>query len=80
MTDLDAALLAAHTAGDSTALVAIYQQAASETPDLDNRAFLLTHAYVFALETDHADAPALRAELIALGREVPLSAPQPKKA
>lgn len=79
MSDLNAALLAAHAAGDSAALVAIYQQAAAEALDQDNRAFLLTHAHIYALEMDHPDTPALRAALIALGREIPLAEPEPKR-
>ncbi len=75
MSALEGALLAAHAAGDSAALVAIYQQAAAETTDVNAKAFLLTHAHIYALEVDHPDAPALRAELVAMGREMPL--PQP---
>ena len=69
MTDLNARLLAAHEAGDRQALVALYQEAARHASDLDATCFFLTHAYVFALELDHPDAPNLRAQLAAHGRE-----------
>ncbi|MEM6371333.1 MAG: hypothetical protein AAF727_00915 [Pseudomonadota bacterium] len=72
MTDLDARLLAAHEAGETWALVTLYREAADTAPDDVSRAFYLTHAHVFALETGHPDAPTLRAALIAMGRETPL--------
>lgn len=72
MTDLDDRLLAAHLAQDGTALVALYAEAAAAADSPDAAGFYLTHAYVFALETNHPDAPALRAALIAEGRETPL--------
>lgn len=70
MNDLNARLLAAHDAGDHRALVALYQQAAAQ--DAEAQGFFLTQAYIFALETGHPDATALRAELVAMGRETPL--------
>ncbi len=72
MTDLDDRLLAAHLAQDSTALVSLYAEAAAAAGNPDAAAFYLTHAYVFALEANHPDAPALRDALIAEGRETPL--------
>ncbi len=69
MSDLDARLLAAHAAGDWSALVTLYTEAADTAPDPDAAAFYLTHAYVFALELAHPAAPALRARLVAAGRE-----------
>ena len=71
MTDLDAALLAAHEAGDGAALVTLYQQAAAQAADIDAACFYLTHAFVFALETAHPDTAAIRARLQAEGREPP---------
>ena len=71
MTDLDAALLAAHEAGDGAALVVLYQQAAAQAADIDAACFYLTHAFVFALEIAHPDMPAIRARLQAEGREPP---------
>jgi hypothetical protein len=72
MTDLNSRLLAAHVADDKAALVSLYRQAAAAANDQNAAGFYLTHAYVFALELDHPDAPALRAELIAQGRETVL--------
>jgi len=72
MSTLQARLLAAHEQGDKAALVALYTQAADGTPDADAVGFFLTQAYVFALETDHAHTPALRARLVEMGREIQL--------
>ncbi|MEL7165755.1 MAG: hypothetical protein AAFY52_05390 [Pseudomonadota bacterium] len=67
----DAALLAAHDAGDKVALVTLYAQAADNVTGPE-RAFLLTQAHVFAMEIDHPEAPRLRAALIGMGCELPL--------
>lgn len=72
MTDLDARLLAAHAAHDLPALVRLYREAAEGAASDQARGFYLTHAHVFALELGHPDVPALRAALIAMGREIPL--------
>ena len=72
MTPLDTRLLAAHAARDAAALVTLYAEAADSAPDPEARAFYLTHAMVFALETGHANSDALRARLVAQGREAPL--------
>lgn len=69
MSDLQARLLTAHGAGDKNALVALYAEAADKASSEDEAGFFLTHAYVFALETGHADAPLLRGRLVAMGRE-----------
>ena len=69
MSDLDAALIAAHAADDSDALVRLYREAAETAEGEVRRAFYLTHAYVFALEAGLAEADALRARLVAMGRE-----------
>jgi hypothetical protein len=74
---LDAALQAAHTAGDAAALVDLYTQAAQSTQDENRAAFYLTHAHVFALEIDHPEVGNLRAALVKAGREVPLPPPIP---
>ncbi|MGJ8626732.1 MAG: hypothetical protein ACSHXB_07210 [Sulfitobacter sp.] len=68
---LNAQLLAAHAAGDIPALIRLYTVAADqvEQDDLDAACFYLTHAYVFALESGDATCPALRARLVAHGRE-----------
>ncbi|MGR3503012.1 hypothetical protein [Pseudaestuariivita sp.] len=68
MTDLGAALLAAHARGDKHQLVTLYTVAADAAGDPDAAAFFLTHAYVFALETGDPAAPALHARLKAAGR------------
>ena len=68
MTDLDGRLLAAHARSDHRALVGLYAEAAETANDIDRACFFLTHAYVFALEQGHPDAPALRARLVAEGR------------
>ncbi|WP_415920350.1 hypothetical protein [Tateyamaria sp. SN6-1] len=66
---LEAQLLEAHARDDRAAMVALYRQAA-DAVEGDARGFFLTQAYVFALETAHPDAGALRAALVAMGREV----------
>ncbi|GGX46873.1 hypothetical protein GCM10007385_13190 [Tateyamaria omphalii] len=72
MNDLEQRLLAAHTDGKQAALVSLYQEAATAAPSEHERAFFLTQAHVFALETAHPDAPLLRQMLIEMGRETPL--------
>lgn len=72
MKNLDAQLLAAHTANDSAALVTLYQQAADQANDAEAAAFYLTHAHVFALEINHPDTAQLRQRLIDQNREAPL--------
>jgi hypothetical protein len=69
MSDLEARLLAAHAAGDKIALVALYTEAADAAESGDAAGFFVTHAYIYALELGHADAPALRGRLVAMGRE-----------
>jgi hypothetical protein len=69
MNDLQARLLAAHAAGDNIAFVGLYTEAADAACTEAEAGFFLTQAYVFALEFGHIDAPALRARLVALGRE-----------
>ena len=73
MTALDDALLAAHAAGDTAALITLYAEAADAAATPDSAAFYLTHAYVFALEAGHADAPTLHQRLIDAGRDQPLA-------
>ena len=67
--DLDAVLIEAHEAGDGARLVTLYTEAANQAGDIDAECFFLTHAYVFALQVGHSSADALRARLIAHGRE-----------
>lgn len=69
MSDLDTRLLAAHDRDDRIALIGLYTEAADQAQDEAAQGFYLTHAYIFALEAGHSAAPALRARLIAMGRE-----------
>lgn len=69
MNDLDARLLAAHAADDRATLIALYAEAADTAPDETATGFYLTHAFVFALEAGDPRADALRARLVAMGRE-----------
>ncbi|MEO1676747.1 MAG: hypothetical protein AAFU80_01155 [Pseudomonadota bacterium] len=66
---LHCALLEAHSRGDREALVTLYAHAADEVDTEAEAGFLLTHAYVFALESGDRRATALHARLCALGRE-----------
>lgn len=79
MSGLQARLLTAHEANDGFALVDLYLEAAQAAATEDEIGFFLTHAYVFALETGHAQAPALRARLEQMGRECgcPVQPPSP---
>lgn len=69
MSNLEQRLLAAHAAGDKPALVTLYSEAAGSATDAEAAWFYLTHAHVYALELGHPAAPALRARLVAAGRE-----------
>ena len=71
MSDLDAQLIAAHEEEDSDALITLYSLAGAQAADIDTACFYLTHAYIFALELGDARATALRAQLVAHGRETP---------
>lgn len=71
-TGLDARLLQAHACRDHPALVHLYREAAegaAGTGDANAAGFYLTHAYIYALELGHVDAPMLHARLVADGRE-----------
>ena len=67
--ELDARMLAAHAAGDLARLVRLYTEAADIAADIDAACFYLTHAYVYALDAADPAAAALRARLVAAGRE-----------
>lgn len=67
MKDLDAALLAAHAAGDHRRLVTLYSEA-SEATQGDAAAFFLTQAWVFALQTGDPRQAPLKAALKQQGR------------
>lgn len=66
--ELDAALLAAHAAGDGVALSNLYAQAADAAQDVDAACFYLTHAFVFALEEGLPEAKDYEAQLRRHGR------------
>jgi len=69
---LEVAILDAHDRQDVEALASLYQRAAGlkqATNDIDAYWFLMTHAYVFALECGHPDVEQLHAALKAGGRD-----------
>ena len=69
---LEAAILAAHAAGDEPALARLYAgaaDAAEAAGEVDAACFLLTQAYVLALSSGAPEAGALHARLLAHGRE-----------
>ena len=71
--ELDRLILAAHERGDARELAELYQKAANikrETGEVDAAGFLLTQAYVFALECSHPDAAKIRVALAEEGREL----------
>lgn len=75
---LDAALLAAHVAGDGAALVRLYTQAGDieeQAGNTDAACFYLTHAFVFALEEGAPEADALNLRLFQNGRAHRLTFP-----
>lgn len=70
--NLDRRMIAAHDSGDGETLVGLYRQAgeaAEDAGNIDRACFFFVHAYVFALETGHPDAEAIRVRLNAHGRE-----------
>lgn len=71
MTPLDQALIAAHSAQDSRALVRLYQLAGKSALPADETrgCFYLTHAYVYALEAGLPEAEILHSTLRSYGRE-----------
>jgi hypothetical protein len=69
---LDAALLQAHAADDGPALARLYRQAGEarlDAGDIDAGCFYLVQAYVWALDCGAPEAEAIRAILVAYGRE-----------
>ena len=70
---LAAELADAHASGDLDALVRLYTAAADREEAegrIDRACFLLTHAWIFALEAGDDRAEGLKARLVAHGREV----------
>lgn len=69
---LDEKLRAAHARNDGTALAKLYTQAADQADNVDAECFLLTHAFVFALEAGLPEAADLNTRLVAYGRAHPV--------
>lgn len=70
---LDAALIAAHSAGDGAEVARLYGEAASQSEasgEIDEACFFWVNAYVFALEAGLEEAETFRAHLVRYGREV----------
>ena len=70
---LEKQILAAHGSNDGYRLAELYAQGAEikrKAGELDAAGFLLTQAFVFALESDHPNSDMLRAKLVADGREL----------
>lgn len=65
MTDLDAAMRAAHREGDAAALIGLCQAAAL----VQAEAFWLTQAWIHALDAGDDRATALQRRLTALGAQ-----------
>ena len=71
--ELEIAILAAHDDEDFEKLATLYHLASqlkSQSGDSAEAAYLLTQAFVFALDCGMPLADELRAELVSLGREV----------
>ena len=76
MASLDEELLLAHARSDHEALVHLYTRAADEKEALGNvdaTCFFLTHAFVFALETNSDQTSTINQRLVKYDREVALS-------
>lgn len=69
MSQLEEDLLAAHAAGNKTALVELYSHASEISDDLDAACFYAVYAYIFALEINHPKKAELHAFLKHHGRE-----------
>ena len=71
--ELDAALIAAHKAGNGSEIARLYQiagDAAEQTGAIEEACFFWVHAYVFALEAGIDMAQDARAQLVRYGREL----------
>ena len=69
MSDLESRLEAALRAGNRTALIGLYEEAAAQAQDDLHRSFFLTHAYVHALEAGDERAAGFKAQLMQMGSE-----------
>jgi len=71
--DLQRRLMAAHDLGDLAALAELFAEAADLAEvagEIDRACFFLTQAWVFAMDAGAPVAKALRARLVAYGRDV----------
>ncbi len=71
--ELDKCILDAHSKADSYQLAQLYRRASAleeHQGNLNAAGFLLTHAYVFALESGHPDAEDMKDKLARDGREL----------
>ncbi|MBF9032556.1 hypothetical protein HKCCE3408_19325 [Rhodobacterales bacterium HKCCE3408] len=68
-TEIDTALQSAHAAGDRAGLSRLYALAADAVALPAETAFLLTQAYVFALDAGLPEATALKGRLQEMGAE-----------
>ena len=71
--ELDTEILAAHANQDAYALAGLYEKASELEllqENFDAAGFLLTHAYVFALESGHPQVDEMKQRLAADGREL----------
>jgi len=70
MSDLESAILCAHTKGHGETLAKLYAEAAhTYIDDQDRAAFYLTQAYVFALEAGMQEALIYHTQLKSWGKE-----------
>jgi len=69
MPDLADRLAAAHDLADPAVLSGLYAEAADACSNEDETCFLLTHAYVYALQAGLAEASTLQLRLWQHGRE-----------
>lgn len=69
MAELAAAIRDAHARHDLRDLARLYEQAADAAESVDAECFLLTYAYIYALDAGDERAPALHERLRAHGRE-----------
>lgn len=67
--ELDAALIAAHDAGDAGRIAALFADAGDRAEAPDEACFFWTQAYVWALDAGSPLAYRMKSQLIAHGRE-----------
>ena len=67
--ELDAALIAAHEAGDAARIADLFADAGDRADALEEACFFWTQAYIWALDAGSPLAERMRSELVAHGRE-----------